>query len=65
MSLVVKINVALREQFSQKCGSERVNADEALCRIKTHKNCIKIHQNDLVQKDLKCVKNLNSKLNKK
>ena len=31
----------------------KINADKALYRIKTHRNCIKIHQNDQVQKDVK------------
>ena len=30
-----------------------INADKALYRIEIYRNCIKIHQNDLVQKDIK------------
>ena len=43
----------------------KINVDKALYRIKPHRNCIKILQNDQVQKDVKKRQNLTSKSNQK
>ena len=39
----------------------KINVDKAPFRIKIYRNCIKIHQNVKVQKDVKNASNLTSK----